>query len=154
VSIRRTLRSTIKWGGAAVTVLLLIVWVGSAWYGAHAHLNTVGASVWSGRLYLVYESTSFPVTLSPGVGIGRASVRFEWWFYFSQRSYANGEVNFIVIPLWFPALLLVIGTLLLWRADRKCDPNACAKCGYSRTGLPADRLCPECGAVTPRPSHS
>jgi hypothetical protein len=24
-------------------------------------------------------------------------------------------------------------------------PNACRQCGYSRTGLPADRACPECG---------
>ena len=28
------IRKTIKWGGAVVTVLLVVVWIGSGWWGA------------------------------------------------------------------------------------------------------------------------
>src|SRR5581483_8527771 len=31
---RPRIRKTIKWGGAAVTVLLVVVWIGSAWAAA------------------------------------------------------------------------------------------------------------------------
>ncbi len=30
---RNRMRSTIKWAGTVLTVLLLVVWVGSAWWG-------------------------------------------------------------------------------------------------------------------------
>src|SRR5215510_9955902 len=50
---------------------------------------------------------------------------------------------------------MILGVTLLWavpviltqRKRRRAMINRCPKCGYSRTGLPSDRSCPECGTT-------
>ena len=89
VSIRGRTRSTIKWAGAVVTVLLVIVWVGSGWCEAGCFARpTISGHVAKGRLVIGWEEP--------------------------------------------------------WRSQT-CKDRQLPQCGYSRTGLPADRACPECG---------
>jgi ssDNA-binding Zn-finger/Zn-ribbon topoisomerase 1 len=72
---------------------------------------------------------------------------FRWWFAIEDRVVFGNRVIIVAIPCWALAAFAAAPTLLIWRHDRKRDPNACPKCGYSRTGLPADRACPECGCM-------
>ncbi len=46
-------------------------------------------------------------------------------------------------PLWIPALLVAIPSLLLWRRNRKLPKYYC-ECGYNLTGN-VSGVCPECG---------
>jgi hypothetical protein len=55
------------------------------------------------------------------------------------------------VGLWWPVLLTVGPAAFLWYKDRRrFGPHACKKCGYDRSGLPADSPCPECGTVPAR----
>lgn len=55
-------------------------------------------------------------------------------------------VNAFAYGLLYTAFYAVIMLL-----NRKRPPGVCGNCGYNRTGLPADRACPECGkAITRR----
>jgi hypothetical protein len=57
---------------------------------------------------------------------------------------------FIGIPLWCPALLVMLPTIVAWRTDMKAQgrsrAGACIKCGYDRAGISTQTVCPECGA--------
>jgi len=167
VSIRRTLRSTIKWGGAAVTVLVLVVWVGSAWWSPYvvAFPNAIarvygssiaGVGLRKGQLIVIVQGDWTIQNLEFEVGTQAYAHTFSWQWWFDAELLSGSTVLFV--PLWFLALLTATPTFLIWRRDRKRLPGACSKCGYSRTGLPADRACPECGVavpgVTPQASHS
>ncbi len=53
---RKRLRSTCKWGGTAATVLLLVVWVGSAWWRVGFDVRpTVGFGVYAGQVIIGWE---------------------------------------------------------------------------------------------------
>lgn len=139
MSNRRRIRGTIKWGGAALTVLLLIVWVGSASYRGGFIVGKI--VLWFDAGAVVITNSSQPHlywTFEYG-----SSAPFRWWIFY--RPTVGGAL--VWIPLWIPLFLTAMPTFLMWRHDRKrrCDPNLCPKCGYSRTGLPPDRACPECG---------
>jgi hypothetical protein len=136
---RRGIRGTIKWGGAVVTVLLLIVWVGSASYRGGFII---------GKVVLYFDAGSVVITNSSQPHLYwtfkyGSSGPFRWWIFYRQNAGGGGEA--VGIPTWIPLLLTAVPTFLIWRHDRKRPPGICRKCGYSRTGLPADRACPECG---------
>ena len=154
---RKRMRSTIKWGGAVVTVLLLIVWVGSGWFKVgFSVLPVVAAGIHRGEIRVVHEqpcswwSARFHEF---GVGLNDSGERFGWWFEYKRIPFPTSPPSYshrVAVPIWFLILLAAAPRFLIWRSDRKRDPNACRKCGYSRTGLPADRACPECGAASLR----
>jgi hypothetical protein len=143
------MRSTIKWGGAVVTVLLLIVWVGSKWYNYQISIYPLAhAEVFRGRFNFSYET---PWSRLPDKIDGDAwkypRQPLDWWFETRRLTFANGTVRkTLLVPVWFVALIAVMPTLFVWLPDRKPLPGVCLACGYSRTGLPADRACPECGS--------
>ncbi len=154
------LRKTIKWGGAAVTVLLMVVWIGSGWY----------YRTWNpGRGYLLvvgggcFGVTKLPVALwgltSVHLRFGNGTHPFymEWWYRYSEATPA-AEWQLLV-----PAWMLVVPSMMLsvsaWRLDtlaRRARLNLCPKCNYDRAGLAKDAVCPECGSkggasMTPHP---
>ncbi len=149
------IRKTIKWGGAVVTVLLVVAWVGSGWFFVSC---TFGRPITetSGRLRSVHivngvvRSSSFTgmagVFLPHGLDAGLARGSFRWDAdYFDSYTSAS-----VVIPLWPAVVMLSLATGTAWRLDtlarRRERLNHCPKCNYDRTGLAPGAVCPECGA--------
>ncbi len=147
---KRRLRSILKWGCTATTVLLLVVWVGSAsvLVGSPLTDNTYVAVV-EGRVEfgwlrppgawsddgLLIETNDRPV--------------IRWWFELRRHSappVAGFEVS---VPVWVLSAPTGALAMCLWYRDRRRAPGLCAKCGYDLRGTD-HVVCPECGAAAPR----
>jgi hypothetical protein len=142
------IRKTVKWGGAAVTVLLVVVWVGSGKFAVlHHWTGGTSASVYRGRLYLWPGSGPIPPASAGFATRGPSDFGVEWWIGFGRPSVGK----LIAIPLWWLVLPATVATSIAWRLDtlarRRARLNLCPKCGYDRTGLAggAGAVCPECG---------
>ncbi len=147
-NLKRRVRKTVKWGGAGLTVLLLVVWIGSGWFYVTCGLQS------RDELGLAYGGNSY----SPAMGI--THVVDNGWRYGPLRSpEIFWEINwsavwpdpYFSVPLWPAVLLSLLATAAAWRADlkylRRVREGACAGCGYDRAGLAAGAVCPECGAA-------
>jgi hypothetical protein len=141
------IRKTIKWGGAAVTVLLVVAWIGSRWRLFGWAGGGRGWMVCSGRLCLTKNPDI--VVYAPNGAFFQtcdSTWPFDWWF--SGRIDDPGFE--IWIPLWAPGMFILILTAVAWRWDalaRRARLNLCPKCNYDRAGIAADAKCPECGAM-------
>src|SRR5437762_2158764 len=102
------IRKTVKWGGAAVTVLLLVVWIGSAWW--MAALVTSSGFV----LDLSQGEWTFGRVVPPGgvdpllggfnlepTGIPLESLwaSFRWWVSWTSTGQGDWSSS---IPGWIP----------------------------------------------------
>jgi len=142
------IRKTVKWGGAVVTVLLVIAWVGTGWAGA-AWGSGRGLVLMVARGQVVIECIHVGTAASwfgqwqSGTYPREHRLWFEW--YFSRGSWA------LSVPLWVPIALVAPSAALAWRLDmlarrrERSQRNLCLKCGYDRAGLAAGAVCPECG---------
>jgi hypothetical protein len=144
------IRRTIKWGGAALTALFAVTWVGSGWWGfAWIRPHTV-LMVGSGQ----FEVDTWGGTNDPAIqGWQPGSPRLvpRWWNQFGYVPVYQGvQVRF---PLWCPLILSMAVTAAAWRLDihvrRRERSGRCPNCHYDRTGLAAAAVCPECGAAAP-----
>jgi len=142
------IRKTIKWGGAAVTVLLVVVWIGSAWrelgwYTARA----TNVHIAGGQMGFLYFSGKGSSSAQPGLHWEPVNWPFKWWFFWVHNAYYTS----LMIPCWLPLACVLPPTVVAWRRDTlarcRAKLNLCPKCGYDRTGLAAGAKCPECGAV-------
>jgi hypothetical protein len=138
------IRKTIKWGGAAVSVLLVVVWIGSAWWFAAVTARTppIGVSLDRGALTLSHNDKW---EWGAGVFLRNGRGFFLWWQAFTWGT--NGWT--IGIPVWW-LIVPSVGTFAFaWRLDtlarRRARLNLCPKCNYDRAGLAKDAVCPECG---------
>ena len=140
-------RKSVKWGGAALVVGLATAWIGSAWW--YVVSPTFGAHQFGlglGRLSWLTEPSAASVF---GSWYWRecSNFPFFWWFQYTTGPKRCG----LYIPLWPALLITLIATGFAWRADliahRLAMISSCMKCGYSRTGLAAGAVCPECGAA-------
>ena len=149
------IRKTVKWGGAAVTVLLVVVWVGSCWkwrqnvtIGSTTLETATGFVIvgYMGEIDLIDRSGVFTWPKNPPrLVIGPFEV--YWWFW----SWGTGTSYWrVLIPLWLPTVPALAATVYLWRRDARLRSrsvlNLCPKCSYDRTGLAPDATCPECGS--------
>ncbi|HMN40149.1 MAG TPA: hypothetical protein PKE29_04840 [Phycisphaerales bacterium] len=152
------LRKTIKWGGAAVTVLLVVVWFASNWY----------SFMWSGNQ---------PQSWTLSIGFGdlsweRGAVELEWGSYpippenlGPKLRYTRGSVGsgfswsvgraggMVWAPLWAFFVASALATGAVWWFDyrvRLSRAGCCPECLYNRTGLAKGSVCPECGANAPK----
>ncbi len=145
---RKRLRSTIKWGGTVLTVLLLVVWVGSAWWGAGCWLEpTTELWVYAGRIFIGWQEpwSIIPVDCS-WIPPERQSEPFSWWFERRRYTWGGGTFTIVLIPIWALVVLVATPTVWIWYRDRRKQPSLCVKCGYDLRG--ADHAaCPECGAA-------
>jgi len=145
---KRRVRKTVKWGGAVLTVLLLVVWIGSGWIRVARVAPLSHAEI--------VDTGCFKFIFMRGSGLkdqtywscrGGRAVEFNWAF---QRT-KDGYLRELVIPLWCPTLLSLLATAAAWRADskylRRVRVGLCAGCGYDRAGLAAGAVCPECGVA-------
>jgi hypothetical protein len=145
------IRKTIKWGGAAVTVLLVVVWIASGWW-TFAWYGSGGAEGRISRGYLQMAcEMEHDIPILPGWY--RYTVddqRYLWHFLYGKTS----PGWFVIIPFWMPVCVTLVITVLAWYLDtlarRRACINLCRKCNYDRTGLAKDAVCPECGAAAPK----
>jgi hypothetical protein len=148
------IRKTIKWGGAVVTVLLVVVWIGSRWLGADWHgMGSGYAMIVDGSLIVARgESTDLTGLRVLHVrGIKHRSLFAP--FYLGQSAPRWS----IWVPLWTPVAILILPTVAAWRFDalarrreRAARLNLCPKCNYDRAGIAAGAACPECGHTAVR----
>ncbi len=158
------IRKTVKWGGAAVTVLLVVVWIASAWFMLEWGNRGGWHTVLSGGEWIIsYAGPADPASPSdlPGfVGRRLPSAQYYWpvGFYFTwhpkpQLSWLLGWYGQWFVPLWIPVLFFGMLSALAWRLDtlarRRARLNLCPTggCNYDRTGLAAGAVCPECGRL-------
>jgi hypothetical protein len=140
------IRKTIKWGGAAVTLLLIVVWIGSALHGS-GWLAVTGSFFWIERGHFVFGfDHSYADSDIKGWRFVPAEQPWGWWWNLES---APGTWV-LTTPLWFPALLCLSVAGVAWRLDtlarRRVRLNLCPKCNYDRAGIAKDAVCPECGA--------
>ena len=147
--------------GAAVTVLLVVVWIGLSAYavGWTAKSGTLSIDAMEGAISIKH-STPVPFDLASGKLVlwrmgpsgfvfGEHRSKIIWRPDFSSSQYRWGAV----LPLWLPPVVTGSITFLAWRLDtlarRRAKLNLCPTggCGYDRTGLAASAKCPECGAA-------
>ena len=145
-------RRRVKWAGLVLCVLVLGVYVASAWYAARGWVVNepklaVYMGIGRGRLaFAVINSRTSPdrgiPLLSPfRLGpLDRPSI--DLWPDFGSRPTVW---SYAYVPLWFPLLLIAAPTAWLWHIDRRGKPWQCAKCRYDLRGLDGG-VCPECGA--------
>jgi hypothetical protein len=153
------IRKTIKWGGAAVTALLVAAWIGSAWWdlewGGPSHPNTpqlFGLAI-EGEIALGRQVSPHNFLVEPGAYVERVSPRnsFQWWFGLERKP----RWTMVFIPIWSLAASAAILTATAWRLDAlarrraRAALNVCSKCGYDRAGIAANAKCPECGTHGP-----
>jgi hypothetical protein len=144
---RPRIRKTIKWGGAAVAALLVVLWVCSKWWyvkwSSHGGL-TIGVS--AGVIAIASEHGPVREAGEPGWEAGRGDDSLSWWFDWEFR----GRDSFFDVPLWPLVIVFAVGAGFAWYLDvlawRREHPHLCPKCKYDRTGIAAGVKCPECGA--------
>ena len=163
VKLHPKIRKTVKWGGAVVTVLLVVVWIGSGWAwvqrsDARGDYIVLGGGLAKLRIVTGVALFCNPPIPPPGLDVRRPA-RFSpgWDFRFGrppmfesrfvQRGYDG--MWFIDLPIWAFATCASLISLCAWRLDifarRRARIGFCPKCNYDRTGLVAGAVCPECG---------
>jgi len=150
---RQRLRSTIKWGSTVLTVLLLIMWIGSAWIEFGVTLNPTMIGGIDGGCIWVLKDTSGVIPevqatceWSPGFSVHPA--HFYWWFDYAHSMTVRFRVSRteLVIPLWpLVAPFALLTCWVWWRHLRYLAPGHCSICGYDLRGNTSG-ACPECGA--------
>ena len=163
-----------KWTGLVLCVLLLGVYVASAWYQAWWVIVKPNQEVFirGGHGALLFEWIDFDALPSS------LPFRDEWFFFrqvhspwielwprwvmqgtgsppvspglrsmLRRRGTPAFTWSYATLPLWFPLLLIAAPTALLWYTDRRAKPWQCAKCRYDLRGITAT-VCPECGTPT------
>ncbi len=145
---RSRLRSAIKWSCTLLTVLLLVLWVWSAWWYAGIKLLPTGSiDVSAGGVCIGwYEPWSIVPVDSGWMTPDRHSWPLEWWFHGERDTLLGG--GYFVIPIWALVVLFATPTSWLWDQDRRRQPDLCANCGYDLRGA-AHEMCPECGGEAP-----
>jgi hypothetical protein len=151
------IRKAIKWGGAAVTVLLVVVWIGSGWYSpliADKRFNPSGGGYTSNAMSV--SEGCVMVTFAQGGEFKNVIFDFSWRpaklrYRFVVKRFGHGWC--VVVPVWAPTAVCLVACVTAWRLDtlasRRARLNLCPKCHYDRAGLAAGAKCPECGSAAP-----
>lgn len=147
------IRKATKWGGLAITALLVGSWLVSGWTSL---VNVTSGfnryKVDEGALFITFRDPYWgPLGQSSGLLKGGGStrrpfgLRFRYWFV-----EARGLYGMYQIPLWPLPVATALAAGLAWRLDilarRREQAQVCQKCRYDRTGLPLEAKCPECGS--------
>lgn len=154
------IRKTIKWGGAAMTALLVFVWLASSWVSfswqgrrpqSWAFVIGGGNLSWDHGV-VELEWGQFPVkqeNLGPAIKYTKGSVA-------SGSGWGVGPTGGMVqVSLWAIICASALATAVAWWIDHLLRPvpvGCCPRCRYNRAGLAASAVCPECGALPAEPA--
>ena len=139
------------WGGAAAAVLLMLVWMASAWvHVRHCRSDGSGIFLQEGVLSFsrgTWSSAQFPQGWRAGVG----GFSLRWGFSLPN----SGRPWILRFPLCMLVIPFAAAAGVAWHLDtlarRRVRRGLCEQCGYDRTGLPegagGSAKCPECGAA-------
>ncbi len=145
------IRKTVKWGGAAATVLLVVVWIASGrWHAVIGNASGLTIRLSSGQISMGLSEAPLHADWLDGYSYLSYSPTYRWSFSTSAEYYEHGMAT---VPIWFLLLFTAGVPMLLWRQElkrRRAQLNLCPKCNYDRTGLAPDARCPECGRATTR----
>lgn len=140
------IRKTIKWSGAAASLLLLVAWIGSGFrYLGYVTSNGYGVEVSAGWMWLSRDKALPPKRVGPlSVHPARFHL-FGWWF---ERYDTSAECG-VAVPVWLMGACALVPTIVAWRSDARANrrerAGKCPKCRYDRAGLATHAVCPECG---------
>ena len=149
------IRKTIKWGGAALTVLLVVVWVGSGW-NSTGWISPTGHAIYAeeGVVGVGYSPWFYGKLMNAGWYRIPHRFRLVWWW--TPVPTTSGDW-FIGLATWPLVAVSLATTALAFRLDslarRRAYMNLCKNCHYNRTGLASDAVCPECGTPASSPQR-
>jgi hypothetical protein len=131
-----------------VSVLLLVVWVGST----RVNMTLFG----NRRAEFQFTLGLCGMVWRPDDSGAGTRPAFEYW----QRPHAvrwdfsyevHRSVQLVTVPLWCPLSVSGLCAAAAWRLDtlarHRARAGLCPKCHYNRTGLPPQAVCPECGTA-------
>lgn len=138
-------------------MLLLAIWISSAWWRFHleAPPTTEVALVW-GRLHVMWDR---PLEIPTSTRWWSAKLddhRLEWGFEIGTGVYtfsSTGKTSYVVVivPMWSLVCLFAGPGIWLWYRDGRRALGLCRKCGYDLRGNTSG-VCSECGSPPPQPS--
>jgi hypothetical protein len=146
------IRTTAKWGGAVLTVLLVVACVWSVWWTVRwGRADGRFCCLTSGQIMVGrWDCPPEEFPLKSWVGLHHHRQFAAFVFRFERPS--SGSMTYLSVPLSLGPLIVAVPTFIAWRADRRAAmrvrTGACRQCGYNRHGLPAQAVCPECGAAS------
>ncbi len=142
------IRTTIKWCGLALAVVLVAAWVVTIWKNA-TYYSGDGGFLALRQGSVVSMTPILPYPESPGFkwGVRPSSMPMRWW----PRWIVSSPISVVIVPLWIPIVLVSAATAAAWRLDvlarRRARTDACRACGYTLAGLTPGAPCPECGGA-------
>ncbi len=128
-------------GGIAVALIAVATVISGSWYTGYGGKNVL-FGVERGCFVTIVPGSSMQPT-GWHAAWTREKWGLEWWPGIASASGGAAYTEF-VIPLWIPALVIAVPTLVYWRRSRRHRAGYCKKCRYNLTGLTEPR-CPECG---------
>ncbi len=143
-----------KWGGAAVTALVVAAWIASRWWcvGWTSVEGGSWVSLGWGRFDVGRDIAVIGGRAFPGWHVWHRNDLFLFDFYWWFDVRVSSPTQSLGIPLWAPAVLTTALSAAAWRLDtparRRARVGHCPNCGYDRRGIAPDVPCPECGAVS------
>jgi hypothetical protein len=152
----RRLRKWAKWGCTVGAVLMILVWLASAWVRfswVDSQLREYGISAGCFEYYWAPGTTVYVMSRrSPGWSAARPRPGRALRLWPRGWEYEWGSASeFIDSPLWPLFVLPGSAAIALWlmdgRAERRARALRCVRCGYDRGGLSAGVQCPECGTA-------
>ena len=146
------IRKTIKYGGAALTVLLVALWIASGWWRVDFQKMPLLCVLFPGQVLIMHSLV--PDNYRGSTWQVSSQRRGMAWSWRPQIILGNAAGRFLVmVPLWMPVTASLLPTALAFRLDtlarrrERGGVNLCPTCHYDRTGLAGDAVCPECGAA-------
>lgn len=146
------IRRAAKWAGLAASVLLLIVWLSSAWWRVYWDTSALISFELGHGSFTVLDYRP-PDEFAPPVSWYRmpepsgARYRLSLWYFWAY--YSKPRYWIVSVPLWALIVPLALATGACWRLDSRARRReiigTCPGCGYGRRGLPVSAECPECG---------
>ena len=147
---RTAIRTCLRWGGAALCVVLGTAWIGSGFYSPYFKLGDVWVMLDAGCVKLTWETSASGTNWWPPAGpIGWTVLHpaYSWSYYSAQY----GLRDYRFVPVWFALAPAALVTLWAWWkemiARRGRWSVECWKCGYDIRGLRGGSPCPECGQM-------